>query len=53
MFVAAGIAYLVDNVGMIVMDNYDFGIASFVGWGILMFLLLYKDRREIRRDNSA
>ena len=46
--VAAGIAYLMDNVGMIVTDSYDLGVATYVGWGelLLMFWLLYKGGRE-------
>jgi hypothetical protein len=42
--VAAGLAYIVDNMGMIVLENYDFGIAKFIGWGelLLMVWLLYK-----------
>ena len=46
--VAAGLAYIVDNIGMIILQNYDLGIAEFVGWGelLLMVWLLYKGGKE-------
>lgn len=45
---AAGFAYIVDNIGMIVLQSYDLGIAGFVGWGelLLMVWLLHKGGKE-------
>lgn len=41
---AAGLAYLTDNLGVLLLPNYNLGIATFVGWGelILMLWLLFR-----------
>jgi hypothetical protein len=37
--IVAGFAYLIDNLGMVLIPDYDFGIATFLGWGELLFML--------------
>ena len=45
--IAAGLAYLVDNIGILLIPGYDISIATFLGWGelLLMFWLLYRGSR--------
>ena len=37
--IAAGLAYLIDSFGKLLLPNSDLGIATFVGWGELLFML--------------
>ncbi len=45
--IVAGFGYLIDNFGILLLSNYNLGIATFVGWGelLLMFWLLLKGRK--------
>ncbi len=37
--IAAGLAYLIDNLGILILPNYKLSIATFVGWGELLLVL--------------
>lgn len=37
--IAAGLAYLLDNLGLLILPGYNFSIAKFIGWGELLLLL--------------
>ena len=36
--IIAGLAYLVDNFGRLLLPGYDLGLATFVGWGELLLV---------------
>lgn len=45
--IAAGLAYMVDSFGSLILPNYNFAFSTYVGWGelLLMFWLLLKGRK--------
>ncbi len=55
LLVAAGLGYLIDNFVKFLLPNYDLNIATFVGWGELLFMLwlLLKGGKAEPSDDST
>lgn len=50
--IAAGLAYLIDNLGVLMLPNYNVSIATFVGWGELL-LMLWLLTKGVRVPNQT